>query len=421
MFKCLNRIGGATRMGLFERSSECAVAAGRGAVKRPFPLRLLHCQTIVVLFQQQRVKSNDMQELQEDYDVGKQRRLEVDYWAEGRAKWFAMLVHQLALGAEPAYEACRMARKRVGLDGGPILPPGDEWESLSQNPQKMMEDVWESLAWDGLECPAGEFLGQLHGASQSVQNSDWDEVISELRSMTVRVFLEELRWYGEEEAEAYKAHILQVERDLRGEGQIPADAMKRLKSPSVIFFFGLWMPCLVEYGIAFHELLQRARERDLEAFKMLLRLGPVVLEDKRLRQWYYEIESSGNDTLWLKIKACQGGGALRAGVTQQRGTSLYRVKVTLAAFLVRMSRELQASSELLVSQFPQGLLQVRRFKITQGQVLKLFDAVAEDMGRGKRDISFPADKKSFFQSLRREIRQQERIWTFPEKPTDLAA
>lgn len=332
--------------------------------------------------------------------MGRRKVVDLEKWGESLPPVLAMLARQGALTAEDCYETCRMARSGKRIDGKDMPLPVEQWQSLYQDENRLMRAVGFHVFGDdeaaaGLAAMAGA-EGDLRQWTQKGEAERVSDVGEVLKALGIND-LQSLREFGKDFNAGMQEMSVQFLRESVAPKQtLPEDIQERLGSSEVLFFFRVWFPCWLEYGIKLPVLVERAKGGDLHALRDLLRLDKTALEIPEVRRHY--LSYSDRKGVFRTLNHALGGQPLRK-LTRRK------VKVALAAFLYKTFQAWDAKTELLNRQCAERGWRIVHPKcnVTAPMIQDLFDAAARYQGKGLRDPDLPRTPHSFYIALTREM------------------
>lgn len=123
------------------------------------------------------------------------------------------------------------------------------------------------------------------------------------------------------------------------------------------------------------KLYRQARQGNLESMDKLLRLDSSLLHDPVIGKKIHELRIQGKSSAYDKL-------LFAAQNPPKKKINQRAVKANLSGFISAIAK-----------------LQHRR--LTENQIRELFDAIAQDSGRGPLDNDLPESQEGFYQSYQR--------------------
>jgi hypothetical protein len=339
-------------------------------------------------------------------------------WADKRFKPMAMLAQVAAVCAYQYQEILERTRT-VGSLEIPI-PNLDDWLKLYSRPFQL----WEVLA-HLLEKDSCEGLKETIEQSSSTY-FEYKQLaytlVPHLLSKEVGVWNRKFReWVID--PYYHLQHVPLLERMVRQEDLSPPNVAEWFTRPEPSFLLRVVVPCWLEYGTTPWHLFLQARRNDapaFEAFDKLLRLDPMVDQEKRLRKTLNRWQQT-RPNQFKELQKARGQG-------RAKHFDLSNVKDRIAGLLIKWSREWEEQLKggwlfgTLAPQVPKDRQkafqhawnQYRercsripiRCRLGPADVKQLFDAAAHDMHALPYDSHFNEAKESW----ERRIRHKTKLW-----------
>ncbi len=224
--------------------------------------------------------------------------LAIDRWAVSWAGGVSMvMLAQMAVSTvEALYTICRDAR--AGESYGRELPYLDaaEWLDFYDRSSEISLQAHSIVLGEGMNWEE-HIPGYRAVYSEKV---DWEEWVYEQDHSPMNSSRWNLRFFKENKKAAvmYKEHIMELEKEIRGEEEHdPPEYIQRLQqSPEVLFFLKVLWPCWVEYRVDLSELLADARSGKINAIEKLLRLdGGFISTDPQVAEHFTTAKRDGRD------------------------------------------------------------------------------------------------------------------------------
>jgi len=315
--------------------------------------------------------------------------LALEQWADGKLLLLAMFAHEVATSAEACFRVCQLARDDEFVGPAKSLPPLEEWCRLYRQGVRIGKTVIGGV--------------DRHGAIKNL-NGVPDEGVKGVRISKTRLRKELLkvkdwprlvRQSHRRLREDYTAHLEALRREASGETKAQ-DFRAMVKVPEVLFFFRVWLPCLLEYGKTAEELFASAQAGKMDAIEKLLRLDKKILEEPKIREHYYKAREQKNEARFRRFEK-----ALAGGVTTP--LNMVHIKIILGALIHKWCSQMDEryrKIEAFVRKKQPGFRLVKA-RLTAPQVRGLFDAVAKDFKGLERDENLEAAPHGNYLSLTR--------------------
>ena len=332
------------------------------------------------------------------------RMLALEKWGLGRHPLLAEFAFQVALSAEDCYTVCNMARQGKRIDGADLPLPVEAWGRFYRDEQGLLRSVNDRLLRG---MPEHKQLGVWFGLKDSTEcfqrmtpEARREAIKAELEASGVTNWGEYFEYGAALQHEWWQSAVANLRRAValgRSAGRAPAPrwAAEALRSPDTLFFYRVWLPCWLEYGVKLPVLVAKAQDGDVKALDMLLRLDKTALELPEIRRRYLG---------FVDNKPVFEGLTEALGQPVARRLTKQKVKVALAALVFKVFAKLYEACMELEAQCPQ--IRYAPAKLTAPDVRRLFNAAAADARGLARDIDLPGGDHAFYMALRRE----ERFW-----------
>ena len=322
-------------------------------------------------------------------------KLELEKWGQGLPTLPVMMAQQVALGVEPAYELCLMARRREWLDGSLSIGHREEWFKQYDDTELLVPSTSVLVDFLGFGCDRKtkeeirHFADELTGLSKLTAR----KVRRELEAVgDLGAFARECRRF--EEA-MYVEHIEEIRKTLAGNVEPNRISRGVLRRTSVRFFLRVAFPCWMEYGERPGDILKRAETGDFESLLKLAQLDPFTMENPKIRKQYIGILGGSNDTRRDLVTKALGGGSLRK-------LDVADVGILCAAVVHKLFDQYDAQLTVVREKLWKAeidTVRIPKVKLSYRKVRDLFDAAARDMGGFGCD--FLPDGRTFEMAVRR--------------------
>ena len=325
-----------------------------------------------------------------------------------------MLAHQVALSMDACLKCCEQARRNVTVlnvkRDQPRIKFYDDDHGVFLHAEKVAKlafgfgktkDQIRSL--DRIERKAARMLDRWNYLGR-ISLVDYNK-------------LKTIGWEWADEM--YSGHLKEIREEIAQTAQTPSriKVEELLNNPESEFLFGVWIPCMIEYGISFGALLRRATEGKLDeskiaAIEMLFRLDKYCINYPPISQILSEILVSKETAM---IKRLQD--ALAGEPEPRRQLSRTRLKICFGAYLLMVSRVYNEAGRRWEKELKKlGISdKYKCFRLTAPDIRRLFDSVSKDFGSGLKDsdLSDHDIPHTFATALRRDAA----IWAEYEKPS----
>jgi hypothetical protein len=271
----------------------------------------------------------------------------VEAWKEGVDSLLADVAIHLACDAEPQFYKVKTLREgNLSLDPSNI-PDLETWFTLYQDGEKLISQVFEYLA---PHLPEPE-PGQPRISDTLTANSLIPEDI-DVHSLFNSFIPQDAPTSEDTELDWETA------------------------PPAFLFFILVWVPCYCLHGEIPTNLLSQAQSGDLKAARKLLQLDKSLMGEpgiaKRIQAWSAQGETESIAKL---------GSYLGESVAD---VSMKQVKITQARFILDTSER-------------------RGLRLSAPKIQELFNAIAQDSGRGIQDPDIgEMSPESFAKALSRQ-------------------
>ncbi len=295
-------------------------------------------------------------------------------WCQDKPIVLAIFAPQIASLADATHELLTLAKRdeTLSLD---ITPPSlDDWLPLYRQHREILaflRRLFSLFNFGNLLILLSESLSK----GRRIPPKKLQKIWRRLPQTTKVKIIHALNM----EAQSFLVTSLQdIDDDLNSDlpPEIKAQLLPLLQSPEATFFYKVWAPCLLLYATPPGKLLHRAYLGDLDAMEKLLRLDSSLVHDPRIGRVMHRLRFSGRKGHYENLMAALAR-APKSKVTPQK------VKVTLAAMI-----------SALADKFKQPL--------TDTDIHALFDAIAEDSGRGLVDPDLELSKWAFSKAVKRD-------------------
>lgn len=280
-----------------------------------------------------------------------------EQWAEGKHPLLAVLAHSQVTQAKMAYGVTKAVHEEDMFFKDLPAPDLDTWLRLFRShPSGIAYATGIMGDPSGLVGIADEYFDQF-GDNEPISKEDVSIADAE------NIFAH------------YLAALQTIDEQLE-ETVSPEVFEETVLSPEFYFFFRIYLPCWVNFYTTPAQLLRKARLRDFESLKKLIKLDRSAIFDRKVSRYIHELRSKNRskyeqvlDTLYVKSKS---------QITRQK------IKVFCAAIILNMSIEFGE-------------------RLTEPEIRELFDAVARDDGKGDIDSDLPDSPHTLYMAMKRHI------------------
>lgn len=300
-----------------------------------------------------------------------------DEWARGKSLLIRIACLGIASAAEDCLEFLDMLKVGKRIEGYQHLPPTGEWLKLYRKHRWIYKVVVDSfreispsiaklvdcyeLVWTAFRSMGGLTNEELQ---ETIENTlpeviiDWRRTYSDIE----KLLKEDISKTGIGE---YAQLTEEEKRKIR----------KIITRPEMIFFYRVWVPCYLLYGIYPICILRKARQGDEDAIEKLLRLDKSIISDTRVKEIFHQ-----------------------AAVAQKRGKMVLMTAAMAKAPKIKVRiQTVKYTLGGLISLFSIALGQ----KIGAADIRRLFDALAMDAGKGIIDEDLEASPETFEKAIQR--------------------
>lgn len=314
-------------------------------------------------------------------------------WVEGKPPYCSFFCILLASSSQELQEDFRGIGQWNYRGEKLPAPLPNSWFNLYRQHRKVLDllfTITEDFSPYGPEG-AALFQSLLHGARQ-IQKLGVDKALQEFNDLPKDERQEETA----KTLSSFKKILDLILEDLRSEfaGETMPDALKtRFRealwpSEATAFFLHVWMPCLILYKTTPTFLYRKARQGDLIALDLLLRLDPLLITNPALSKIFHRLVTTGKRNRYSDLLAA-AQKTPKGKITQQKN------KVRIAALISLLSPILGCP-------------------LNEPEIRALFDALAQDSGRGDIDTDLPDGAESFSKAIQRERHSIKKVMT-PDK------
>lgn len=304
-----------------------------------------------------------------------------DEWASDKSPFLASACLSLASSADDCLEILGKLKSGERIEGYIQLPLTKEWLGLYRNHRKLYKGFVSAFRSLNDEC------AKLIDFYELIIN-----VFHQIGKMTKEEFKDQIKKVPPEELQKETENVRKafsefnqflMEDDEGGESDEHkiADAEEKkkgrrfLQTPEVMFYFRVWIPCILIYGIYPPHLLMKARHGDEDALEKLLRLDKSVIDNPKIMEIFHQAAvAKQRSKMSLMTQAMQR--------TPKVKLSLQTIKYNIAGLISIISIALGQ-------------------KLQTVEINRLFDAIACDTGKGAIDEDLSVSPETFEKAVQR--------------------
>ena len=305
-------------------------------------------------------------------------------WAENKYPIIAIIAQQSALGAEALFDAFSAVKMGERYLGDQPLTPIKQWLSLYRS-NRHLQDYFISRfrSLGGFYAILAESISALLFQRRYRLKIGNDAFIKEVRqvieNLSIDDRLEFVEAFQESFQEAYLISLDDTESHLSGSVDEPLkqQVLSSIKEPEALFLAGVVFPCWILYQAHPAKLFRQARLGNINAMDKLLRIDKAVLHDPKIGEHYYKITNQKKRSQSDRLKQAAHQKGPEGKITRQK------IKMLIAGFISQASQALGR-------------------RLNEPEIRSLFDAIAQDAGRGDIDTDIPDSPEAFAKAIRRE-------------------
>jgi hypothetical protein len=315
----------------------------------------------------------------------------IDKWAKDRPFFIAIIAPQIAVSAQPCYQFLKVQKSGQHINPIKQVPELKYWLLLYKDHRILESYIKKAF------LKFGEFAGigielfdlfKLNRKQRLILGSEKfnNSIKREIEALTQDEW-EEIKEFWNS---IYNASIEDIKSDLdNGYNQELALSVKAsLHDPEMIFFFRIFVPCWLLYGVFPCRLLRSARLGNIDDLEKLIRIDKSIIHDPKISAYLHKESLNINRSKYNYLINC-----LKKGPKSK--ITLKAVKMNFAGFISFIS-----------SAFGE------KFRLKEPEIRDLFDAVAKDSGKGDIDTDLPESPESFVKAIQRE----RKFWSFIPQP-----
>lgn len=305
-----------------------------------------------------------------------------DEWAKDKSPLLAMASFALAESTEDTLEFLQKFKSGKLIENILILPPINQWLNLYRNHRKLYKGVSSALrAIDSQTSDLVDFYEFLLGCFNESKKMNPEEKRKAMDSLSPEELKENfnIAKKSASELETQMMELFKSNDNADSEELDEKEKKKRarifLKTPEIIFYLRVWIPCFLIYGIYPPYLLRKARSGNEDAIEKLLRLDKSIIDDPKIKEIFHQASiSKKKGKFYLMTDAIQKAPQVRIEIQS--------VKYALAGLISIVSIALGQ-------------------RITAAEINRLFDAIARDSGKGIIDDDLAVSPETFEKAVQR--------------------
>lgn len=301
--------------------------------------------------------------------------LAVEKWSKGRPYLIALLAPQVATPAHDINQVFTQFKNRRVFSHQFPLPHLPSWSQLYRSHRKpagflrIMFSEFSSFSPESVQLADSLSEGSKELCKNSVGKSPVQITAKDISK--AKTLLDN----------ALKESFLDIKADFSDESATPSDqaAFSEMLSDMPLessFFFLVSIPCWLLYRESPTHLYRKARTGDIDAIEKLLRLDALMVHDPMIGQQIQKLRFN-------------------------RKTSAYRtlLEAPLKSPKAKITRK---KMKYAMAGFISALSSIIKPPLTEPEIRSLFDAVAQDSGRGAIDTDLPDSPESFYMAIKRD-------------------
>ena len=304
-------------------------------------------------------------------------------WAENKNPIIAIIAQQCASGADACFDFFSSIKAGERYLGDRPLPPIKKWLSLYRSNRRLQDYFitrFRSLGgfYEILAESISALLFQRRYRLKIGTDAFIKEVRQEIENLSIDDRLELVEAFQKSFQEAYLISLDDTESHISGSVDEPLkqQVLSAIKEPEALFLAGVVFPCWILYQVHPAKLFRQARLGNINAMDKLLRIDKAVLHDPKIGEHFYKIANQKKRSQFDRLtQAIQKG--------PEGKITLQKIKMLIAGFISKASQALGR-------------------RLSAPEIRSLFDAIAQDAGRGDIDTDIPDSPEAFAKAIRRE-------------------
>ncbi len=279
------------------------------------------------------------------------------------------IAYTIARVSGDVFELIEMGREEKLKGCETIVPDVDEWLSLYREHRRVQRIFYNQTL--PVVCGCRE-VGQIF--------NEWERGLKEIRGMSGEELKREVEVLTDEDWQDMEEIVEELQEGMEAlpdlEPEVPEGfRLEDMFTAEVLFFLWVWLPCWYETGEAPVFVYRKARQGDMDALDALLRIDKAVMRDRLIAQHIHEAQLENPARTTFFQKAMQGDP--RKQLTKKK------VKCTAAGLISNVSEAMGQ-------------------RLLEPEIRDLFDAIAQDEGKGRIDTDLPESPEAFSKAIQRE-------------------
>jgi len=317
----------------------------------------------------------------------------LDEWAKSKPIVLAIIAQQIAVSAEPCSEFLKLLKIGERIKGYHKLPSSKEWLRFYKNHRILNEYLIKTFKKFGEIAEIGTELAELLASNRKKRrqlgsakfNKKIKEELEKLDPGEMQQLVSEIKNFWEY---IYKLSLDDIKSDINNnyDDDFTKKFKDALKDYEMLFFIWVWTPCWLLYGEFPPTLLRSARLGNIESLEKLIRLDSSVIYDPKIAEFLHQAKVKKPKTTYELLVRAQ----LKGPKTK---ITLQKIKMNFAGFTSAVSSALG-------------------HRLSEPEVRSLFDAVAQDIGKGDIDTDIPDSPEAFAKAIQRE----RQFWSIIPQP-----
>lgn len=300
-------------------------------------------------------------------------------WAENKNPIIAIVAQQCASGAEACFDFFSSIKAGERYLGDQPLPSIKQWLSLYRSNRRLQDYfITRFRSLGGFYEILAESISALLFQRRYRLKIGNAAFIKEVRQEIENLSTDDRLKLVEAFQEAYSTSLDEVNSDINGPVDEPLEqkVLSAIKEPEALFLAGILFPCWILYQVHPAKLFRQARLGNINAMDKLLRIDKSVLNDPKIGEHFHKIVNQKKRSQFDRLtQAIQKG--------PEGKITLQKIKMLIAGFISKASQALGR-------------------RLSAPEIRSLFDAIAQDNGRGDIDTDIPDSPEAFAKAIRRE-------------------
>ena len=304
-------------------------------------------------------------------------------WAENKNPIIAIIAQQSASSTDACFDFFSSIKAGERYLGDRPLPPIKKWLSLYRSNRRLQDyfiSRFRSLGgfYEILAESLNALLSQRRYRLKIGNDAFIKEVRQEIETLSFDDRLEILEDAKESLQEAYLTSLDDIQSNISYplDESLKQQVLSAIKEPEALFLAGVVFPCWMLYQEHPAQLFRQARLGNIAAMDKLLRIDKAVLSDPKIGDHFHKIANRKKRSQFDRLtQAIQKG--------PEGKITLQKIKMLIAGFISKASQALGR-------------------RLSAPEIRSLFDAIAQDAGRGDIDTDIPDSPEAFAKAIRRE-------------------